>query len=624
MSAVDSLSRDASYVFRKHRGPVTCAAAAPRTKDSTEKVVSSGYDGAVAITDVTQETMKLLGYHEHLVNRIVLSDSGRLAASPSSDYTVGLWDLETQHLLRSLRGHSDDVEDFAFADDATGISVSRDRRVIVWDLTSGAILKTLVGHDRDVLSVAYADGRIFTSGDDMTLRVWDLESGELLRVWGPFEHETDTCAIDIRRDRAILGCDDGVIRLFRISSGDAIGEIHGHTSGIKIVAVSPASGNIFSAAYDRRLVIWDTDTLTERLMLQSAPSAWERSFNWTPDGSKLVAGTFDGTIIGWDAQDGRQLFEIGAPGGNACLNEVASVGDLIAAVADDGYVRLGRLSRSDASWIARREPSPKRVLANAITADADAGIIAAGFHDHTLRGFSCDEKLSELWAKDLEEGPINSVRVLNAEGRHEILAACYSGCVVRTTVDGQVLAKLRIHNGAVKAVRLVTSRNIGISCSADGSTYSWSLETGERLMSFPAHTAIVNDIDTDPAETRVATVGRDFVLHVYSLDSGRLLQAFPLSRRSPKSVVFATNDLIAIGDYWGHVITVPLDGGTPSHRRVADNGISSLARRRPGEIVASSYDGRILLVDVMTIEVVNDLRAMWQRDDQSLWRPSEE
>ena len=36
----------------------------------------------------------------------------------------------------------------------------------------------------------------------MTLRVWDLETGRQLSLWGPFENETDTCAIDLDRHRA--------------------------------------------------------------------------------------------------------------------------------------------------------------------------------------------------------------------------------------------------------------------------------------------------------------------------------------------------------------------------------------------------------------------------------------
>jgi WD40 repeat protein len=601
-------------VFTRHRGPVTCAAVVPGPHgEDAERIVSSGYDGAVAVVDVPRRTIALLGYHDHLVNRIVLSSTGRLAASASSDYTIGLWDMETSRLVRFLRGHSDDVEDFVFVNDNVGISASRDRRVLVWDLRTGAILRTLVGHERDVLSVVYADAQIFTSSDDMTLRVWSLTTGELLRRWGPFEHETDTCAIDIRRRRAILGCDDGVFRVFSIDTGDTLGEIHAHTSGIKIVAVSPTTGDIFSAAYDRRLIIWDADRLTERLALDPVPSVWERSFNWTLDGTKLVAGTFDGTVVGWSASDGRQLFEIGSPGGNACLNEVASAADRIAAVADDGYVRLGRLTRNEAAWVARREPHAGRVLANAVTIDERAGVIVAGFHDQTLRIFSLDLAMDEMTAVDLREGPINSIRALSIDGRCHIFAACYSGRVVHLTSDGEILARLRVHDGAVKSLRLLPSRELGLSCSADGSAYGWSLQTGARQMAFPAHTAIVNDLDVDLAGRRVATVGRDFVLNVYSLENGRLLQAYPLGRRSPKAVVFAAGDAVMVGDYWGHIGSISLADGAISRRRIAQNGISSLTRHRPGEVLASSYDGAVFLVDVETTEVIGELRAMRQR-----------
>ena len=74
--------------------------------------------------------------------------------------------------------------------------MSRDWRVLVWDLTTGAIIRVLEGHEKDVLSVVSFGGRLYTSGDDMTLRVWDLATGKMVQTWGPFETETDSCAVD--------------------------------------------------------------------------------------------------------------------------------------------------------------------------------------------------------------------------------------------------------------------------------------------------------------------------------------------------------------------------------------------------------------------------------------------
>ena len=46
--------------FVRHRGPVTCVAGVP----GTDLVVTSGYDGAVALYDLTGGTVELLGFHD--------------------------------------------------------------------------------------------------------------------------------------------------------------------------------------------------------------------------------------------------------------------------------------------------------------------------------------------------------------------------------------------------------------------------------------------------------------------------------------------------------------------------------------------------------------------------------
>ena len=150
----------------------------------------------------------------------------------------------------------------------------------------------------------------------------DLDTGQLLKMWGPFETETDTCTTDPIHQRALLGCDDGVIRIFDIASGDTLAQLKAHSSGIKKVAVSPVSGDIMSAAYDQKILIWDAVELTEKVRLESHPSLWERSFNWSGDGERILAGTFDGTVVEWEAENrqvSRRNRRNGTGAGNACL-----------------------------------------------------------------------------------------------------------------------------------------------------------------------------------------------------------------------------------------------------------------------------------------------------------------
>ncbi len=606
--------------FVRHRGPVTCVAGIP----GSHAAVSSAYDGAVAYVDLGGRSMELLGYHDHLANRITVNGTGTLAASSSSDYTVYIWDLVTRQRKLVLNGHSDDVEDFAFASDDVGVSVSRDWRILVWNLVTGAVTRVIEGHEKDVLSVVCGDGCIYTSGDDMTLRVWDLETGELLKMWGPFENETDSCAIDPIHGRAVLGCDDGAIRVFDIKTSETLAEIPAHASGIKKVATSPVNGDILSAAYDQKILVWDAKDFSKKIDLEQKATTWERSFNWTPDGQHILAGTFDGTVLLWDARSGKCLDEVGERGtGNICLNDVSANQDgEIATVSDDGFVRLGRLTPTEARWTAQIEPRAGRMLANAVTMDDSYKLVVSGAHDQKLHLF---DKLDASLANEIElrigEGPINCVRVAHHPGYEgQVFVACYSGAIVRVDRSGKIAGTIRVHDGAVKALRLHPQKPLGVSCSADGALLSWDFG-GNLLERFPGHMAIVDDVDIDPSGNSIVSVSRDFTAKVYRLEDGKLLHSFPLGRRSPKGVCFLDPDTVIVTNYWGSLLRIDLPSETVLTRPIAHNGISAIARSGD-HLVAISYDGVAYLVSPTDLQVKNTLRSMQQRLEPShLIRP---
>ena len=599
--------------FHRHRGPVTCVAGIPGRRAA----VTAGYDSAVGYVDLEHGRIELLGYHRHLVNRIVVNEQGTRAASCSSDYTVVLWDLEARRPLRTLRGHWDDVEDFAFVDDHTGISVSRDHRVFIWDLQTGAVRRILQEHEKDVLAVEYAKGRIYSSGDDMTLRQWDERSGELLRTWGPFEEETDTCAIDPLNDRVVLGADDGCLRLFDSGTGEAITTIHAHASGIKKVAVSPTNGDLLSAAYDQRILVWGAKSFDLKVELERHPAVWERSFNWSPDGATILAGTFDGTVLLWDAYSGRLLAEMGRQDGvpgNACFNDVSadSAGN-VAIVSDDGLLRLARLNPVEAKWTREIVPHSGRMLMNSVTLDDAHGLVIAGAHDQTLHIFRIgDRDIQDEREVSLQEGPVNCVRVAHTHGSgDEAFVACYSGAILRVTFEGEIRGRIRVHEGAVKALRIHPRRPVGVSCGADGLLLSWDFD-GHLLERFHGHTAIVDDADLDPSAELIASVSRDFTLKVYEQESGRMRHSIALGHQSPKSVLFWDSGTVVVGNYWGYVLRVDLRDENVVRRKIAENGISALSRS--GDyLVAVSYDGTVNLVSPADLRVVRTLRAMVQK-----------
>ncbi|MFD0723978.1 WD40 repeat domain-containing protein [Lysobacter brunescens] len=607
----------APFVFHRHRGPVTTATWIP----GTQRILTAAYDGAIARFDLDTDEVTLFGHHDHLANRVVVSDDGLRAASVSSDYSVIVWDARTGQRLLRLIGHSDDVEDFCFIGAHMGASVSRDRRILVWDLRSGAIVRAIEGHERDVLSICADERHLYTSGDDSTLRVWDIASGRQVRMWGPFETETDTCAIDPRHGRVVLGCDDGCIRVFAIHSGDLLAVIPAHRSGIKKVACSPMDGAILSAAYDQAIHLWSGHDFSHRLRLEARPRQWERSFNWSSDGAHVVAGTFDGTVLVWRADDGAFVTELGASQGtlgNDCFNDIAAVDDRsFATVNDAGHLRIGRFDTQGGRWIAQAAPGNGRMLMNAVTSRDGGRRVVCGAHDQHLHVFerTGDTDLRAATWHHLGEGPINCVRgTTPAHGEDALFVACYSGAIVRTAPDGTPLTRFAHHANAVKALRLHPTQRVGVSCSADGVMTSWDFD-GSLRHRFAGHTAIIDDLDLDPTGEFLASTGRDFHLLVYRLEDGVLLDAFDLGRRSPKGLCFLDRDTVVVSNYWGELLRIDLPTRTILRRAIAANGISAVARAdaEGTHLLASSYDGACYRVRSDTLEVVGTLRAMQQR-----------
>jgi WD40 repeat protein len=377
------------------------------------------------------------------------------------------------------------------------------------------------------------------------------------------------------------------------------------------------TGDILSAAYDQRILIWDAASFALKVALQRHPATWERSLNWSPDGTRILAGTFDGTVLVWDGASGRRLAEIGEHSerrGNACLNDVSAnaTGD-VAMVSDDGYLRMGRVTPAGAAWTQTLEPVSGRILMNSVTLDDARRVVVTGCHDQTLHLFyEVEGRFQGEVEIGLGEGPVNCIRVAHTSGfEGELLVACYSGAILRMAMDGEIRRRIEVHEGAVKALRVHPENPMGVSCGADGLLLAWDFD-GRLLTRFHGHIAIVDDVDIDPSGCRIASVSRDFTLKVYDLDSARLRHAIALGRQSPKSVLFWDPDTVIVGNYWGYLLRVDLRDESVTRLRIAANGISALSRS--GEhLVAVSYDGAAYLVEPGSMGVVRTLRAMVQK-----------
>jgi len=86
-------------------------------------------------------------------------------------------------------------------------------------------------------------------------------------------------------------------------------ELHtlsGHTDWIRSVSWSPDGTKVLAGSYDGTAKIWDAAT-GECLKTLSGHTGWVWSVSWSPDGSKVLTGSRDHTARIWDAETGDCL-----------------------------------------------------------------------------------------------------------------------------------------------------------------------------------------------------------------------------------------------------------------------------------------------------------------------------
>lgn len=327
--------------FRCHdRNVVTCL------QFDADKIITGSDDSSINIYDTsTGRLRRRLQGHEGGV--WALQYLGNSLVSGSTDRTVRVWDIAKGECTQIFEGHISTVRclqilpstNIEFTHNGikkqinTSVIVtgSRDSTLRVWRLpqpgevhyrpsppsspnamsgdstnvsTNPYYIRTLVGHTNSVRAISGYNNILVSGSYDSTVRVWRISTGEC--IWRLVGHSQKvySVVIDPKRNRCVSGSMDWKVKIWSLETGTCLWTLEGHSSLVGLLDLS--YDYLVSAAADSTLRIWDPDTGKCIHVLSSHTGAITC---FQHDENKVISGS-DGLLKMWDVRTGRFVANI--------------------------------------------------------------------------------------------------------------------------------------------------------------------------------------------------------------------------------------------------------------------------------------------------------------------------
>jgi WD40 repeat protein len=286
---------------------------------------------------------------------------------------------------------------------------------------------------------------------DGIIHAWELMSGlpagPQISADGQAINALAAADVD-RRLLACAGCDDGVIRVYDMTSGQLVYRMSGHNGSVRAVAITAVDGTpmLVSGGDDRTVRRWDLLTGTlhgEPLapfmsgpILTLACTSVASAVGGQPSGDPplAVVGTASGLIIRWDLRsnraDRRQL-----PLGSGHVR-IRSIRCLrrgrrsFALCGSSGGVLVSNLDENDAAPSVLSAGSAMVSAIAAATIDR-RDVVAAGGSDGRVRLWNLDEEveISSWTVASQRPGSVRAIEVTEVAGKPAVVVLGADGYV---------------------------------------------------------------------------------------------------------------------------------------------------------------------------------------------------
>ena len=324
-------------------------------------LVTGNYSGNVILWDhkTGQEILQLYGFPNSVWD-VEFYDRNTKVATVGYSATgrmMVFWDIETQSVIKIIHSNKA-INQLAWSPDGSLLASNDNQKIILWDVQNNSIhsshnviestfKETRYGEISDLSFSPNKNTLAFAWGDDSNgIQYLDIDTGEIIPGPNPnaayvFDWSSDgTKIVTI----PVFRFSDEYISISDIATNEELATAPDIRARSTKCIWSPA-GNYIAAASYTNILLFDEETLDILQTIEFTPTEedfrglWIRDIALSPDGTKIVVGTYDNLITVVEAESGEILWQYETQGQIKSIDWSPTENQIAAAI-----------SLSDASW----------------------------------------------------------------------------------------------------------------------------------------------------------------------------------------------------------------------------------------------------------------------------------